>query len=178
MIDQILADIGTQLRAQLPWVTETLAIARQDTSGVVFLQRPEGYSGIDDNRPGRLYFRFRDGWDASYSQASLISGPDTKTTEHIRAVLMHTCSNEHEIARFLALGLMNARNNAAAFGRYSTNVLRRSTDLQEIVKQETKNTEGLGNDRLRLCMVDFDVTYRDAVLTGDPTCIPACNVCG
>lgn len=178
MIEDILNDIGAQLRAQLPWVTETVAVARQDVRGVVLMEKPEQYAGIDDTKIGRVYFRFRDGWDATYAGARQISGPDTTTTEQIRGVLVTRCKNIHEIARFLALGIMNARNHAdPKFGRYFTTVLRRSTDKPFIVEQETKGAGDMKNDDIRLVMVDFDVTYRDAVLTGEPTCVPPCNGC-
>lgn len=177
MIDEILADIGTQLRGQLPWVTETVSVARQDVRGVVLVESPEQYAGIDDTKPGRLYFRFRDGVDAVYSAARLTSAPDITTTEKIRAVFMCRCKNINEIARFLVLALMNVRNESASFGRYYTTVLTRSTDKNHIIEQETKMTTETRDDALQLVMVDFDVTYRDAVLTGTPTCVPACHVC-
>ena len=175
MIHTIIADIAAKLQAQLPWVKSTCAIARQDPStGVILIENPEEYAGIDDRRDGRLYFRFREGWETLYTDARMVSGPDTTTTKRMRAVLTHFCDNEHEIARFTGLALMNARNHAM---RYEVRLRTDTTDKQFIIAQEAKVQAGTNNDRIRLWMVDFDVTFRDAVLTGEPTCLPTCHVC-
>lgn len=173
MIDQIVLDICEKLKVQLPFVKSTQHIARQDPKGIILLEQPEEYAGIDDRADGKLYVRFRDGFDVMFSAARLISGKDTTTTTMLRGVFMHYCDNEIEIARFLSFGIMACENHAL---RYSVNLRRMSTDKQFILQQETKQPGGWPENKLRLIMVDFDVTYRDALLM-EAACVPECHVC-
>lgn len=173
MIDQIVLDIATQLKAQLPFVKSTQHIARQDPTGIILLEKPEEFAGVDDRKDGKLYFRFREGWDIMFTAARLTSAPDTTTTARMRGVYMHFCSNEHEIARFLSFAIMACVNHNL---RYSVNLRTMSTDKQFILQQETKQEGGWPENNLRLIMVDFDVTYRDALLV-EAACVPDCHVC-
>ena len=173
MIEQIISDMAAQLMAALPFVKEVKHIARQDPTGILTKENPEEWAGIDDRNEGRLYIRFRDGWDESVENGSLISAANMKVTARMRGVFMHRCDNELPIARFLAFGILNCENHAL---RYSVRVRNKSTDRQFIYAQETKRDDGMKDDRLRLIMVDFDVTYKDALLT-TPECVPECDVC-
>lgn len=173
MIAAIVSDIASKLTAQLPFVKSVVHIARQDPSGIILLELPEEYAGIDDRHDGKLYIRFREGWEMLFSDARLTSAPDTTATARLRGVFMHYCENDTEIARFLSYAIMACENHSM---RYSVKLRTMSTDKQFIVAQETKRPNGIPEDRLRLIMIDFDVTYRDAILvTGD--CLPECHVC-
>ena len=173
MIDKIATDIATQLLATLPFVKEVKHIARQDPSGILIKEGPEEWAGIDDRKEGRLYLRFRDGWDEMIASGTLISARNMESTARLRGVFMHYCDNELEIARFLAFGIMNCVSEPL---RYRVRVRSKSTDKQFIYAQETKRTEGMKDDTLRLIMIDFDVMYKDALLL-NPECLPACDVC-
>lgn len=176
MIVEVIADIGQKVKAQLPWVVDVQSIARQDPTGIIVFFDPEQWVGIDDRETGRMYVRYRDGWDALFSDARLTSVQDTTATYRMRAVFMHTCTNEDDIARFLSYSIMGATNYEL---RYAVRLRSVSTDKQFIVKQEMKTPDeqsGVPNDNLRLVMVDFDVTMRDSVLNGTE-CIPPCNGC-
>lgn len=177
MIDTILDSIATQVKQTCSWVKVTKHIARQDpASGIVLLERPEEWVGIDDQHDGRMYFRFRDGWDMTFSDARLISGKANKSTARMRGVLLHYCTNQHEIARFTSFAILNSQGYGDP--RYSVILRSMSTDKQFITKQETKKDDfNVKDDRLRLVMVDFDVFYKDAILLGDPVCLPTCDGC-
>lgn len=173
MIDEIAADIALKVQAQLPYVTAVKYLARQDPSGVLVKEDAEEWVGIDDRTDGAMYIRLRDGWEESYTNASLTSAPNMEATAYLRAVFMHRCGNEIPIARFLALALMNSRNHSM---RYATKLRRKSTDKQFIYGLETKRDDGMPNDTLRLVMIDFDVTYKESAVEGTD-CIPNCHVC-
>lgn len=172
MIEAIVTDIAQKVQATLPFVTATKYIARQDPTGIITLERPEEWLGVDDAKAGRLYFRFRDGWDAMFTPGTLISAPNVEETVRLRAVFMHYCTNEQEIARFLAYAILEARNHSI---RYSVRLRMKSTDKQFIFAAETKR-EGATANELRLVMIDFDVTYKDAITTTG-ACLPECDVC-
>lgn len=173
MIETIVADIAEKLLAKLPFVKDVRHIARQDPTGIIFIELPEEWAGIDDRHDGKLYVRFREGWDIVFADARMVSSKDTTTTARLRGVFMHYCENEHELARFLSFAIMAAENHSL---RYSVRLLSVSTDKQFIIAQETKQTEGKPENNLRLIMVDFDVTYRDALLLS-PECVPDCHAC-
>ena len=173
MIDEVIADIATKVKAQLPFVKTTQHIARQDPTGIILIERPEDWAGIDDRHDGNMYIRFREGWETMFSAAALVSAKDTTVTKRMRAVFMHYCTNEHEIERFLSFGIMNCVNHQL---RYTVTLRNASTDKQFILAQETKQTQGKPENRLRLVMVDFDVSYRDSLLTTG-ACVPNCDGC-
>lgn len=173
MIDQIVTDIAAQVTAKLPFVKGVKQIARQDPTGIITKEGPEEWAGIDDAEDGRLYIRFRDGWDRLFTDGRMISGENLQVTDRMRGVFMHYCENEHEIARALTFGILHSVNHSL---RYHVRLRTSSTDRQYIYKQETRREEGMKDDRLRLIMIDFDITYRDTMeLT--PECLPICRVC-
>lgn len=176
MIEECVIDIGQKVRAQLAWVTSWKSIARQDPKGVIVKFRNEEWVGIDDRKPGQAYCRFREGLDAVYSDAKMTSVQDTTATYRMRAVFMHYCTNEIEIARFFALSIMTAVGYDPI--RYNVRILRASSDKQWIIQQETKAPpeSGKPEDHLQLALVDFDVTLRDSVLDG-AACVVPCNPC-
>lgn len=173
MIEQIAADLSTRLRNTLPWVNEVLYIARQDPAGIILLEKPETYAGVNDQKPGRAYIRFREGWETAFTNGDLTSAPNLEVTSRLRLVYMHFYSNGLDLARFLANTLNSARSHTL---RYGVTLRQGSTDKQFIVGQEANADKGIPDDRLQLVMIDFDVTYRDAVSL-DPSCIPAGRVC-
>ncbi len=173
MIEIIAADIAQKLKAVLPFVTDVKYIARQDPSGIVMKENPEEPTGIDDRNEGGMYLRFRDGWDEMFTAGNLISGRNMIATARLRCVFMHACRNELEIARFIASAIMNCENHSL---RYGVKIRTKSTDKQFIYTAETKQKEGMKDNRLRLIMVDFDVTYKES-FPNDPKCIPSCDVC-
>lgn len=175
MVDTICAHIASQLTTQFSsWLNVVKYIARQDPTGVIVKEQPEEWVGINDAVPGHAYIRFRDGDDIVFSNGTLTSAPNMRSTARLRLVMFHRCDNEHEIARYLSFGLLNCRGYGQP--RYSVTVLRCSTDRQVIYREETKRDDGMRDDNLRLIRVDFDVAYRDGILDGE-TCIPPCNVC-
>lgn len=173
MIDEIIADIATKVKGSLPFVQSTQYIARQDITGIIHTDDEEAYSGIDDQKDGHLYFRFRDGMDETIVSGSLTSARNMEVTARMRAVFLHRCGNELPIARFLAFGIMSCENHAM---RYAVRVRAKSTDKVFIYQQETKQPKGPANNDIKLVMVDFDVTYKDGLIY-KPECVPACHVC-
>ena len=174
MIDQIAADMAGKLMAQLPYVKAVKYIARQDPTGIIVKEGPEEWVGVDDRNDGRLYIRFRDGWDGMFVEGRLTSAKNMSTIARLRAVYMHVYTNEHELARFLAYTILNCENHEL---RYAVRLRTWSTDKQFIVTQETKmEGKGIPDDNLRLIMVDFDVQYRDSLLL-TPACVPEGIVC-
>jgi hypothetical protein len=173
MIDTIVNDISIQLTSRIPWLVEVKSIGRQDPTGILVKEDGEEWIGIDDRWLGRMYVRFRDGAEMSYADARVTSAPNMTVTAKMRGVFMHNCKNEHNIARWLAYAISDARGYEL---RYRTALKASSTDKQHIYKEETKRQEGMKNNDLRLVLVDFDIVYRDAiVLTND--CIPDCHEC-
>lgn len=176
MIQQCAEDIGAKVMAQLEWVTAWKCIARQDPTGViVHFVGGEQWVGIDDRRSGAAYCRFREGVDAMFADAKLTSARDATTTYRMRAVFMHHCSNDTEIARFFAWSIMSAQNWDL---RYMVRLRSMSSDKQWILQQEAKKApdSGIPDDNLNLALVDFDVTVRDTILEG-ATCVPPCDAC-
>lgn len=174
MIDNIVASIAGQLTARLPWVVEVKSIGRQDPTGILVKEDGEEWIGIDDRWIGRMYIRFRDGMEMSYADAGVTSAPNVTATAKMRGVFMHNCKNEIEVSRWLTYTLGDARGYDEL--RYRTMLKASSTDKQYIYAQETKRSDGMKNNDLRLILVDFDIIYRDAiVLTND--CIPDCHEC-
>ena len=110
MIDQIVTDIAAQVTAKLPFVKGVKQIARQDPTGIITKEGPEEWAGIDDAEDGRLYIRFRDGWDRLFTDGRMISGENLQVTDRMRGVFMHYCENEHEIARALTFGILHSVN--------------------------------------------------------------------
>jgi hypothetical protein len=174
MIQTIVEHIGTQVVSQLPFVDAWKSLARQDVSGIIVKEQPEEWVGIDDRHVGTAYCRLRDGWDMTVVDGRLSSAPNMSSVAGLRSVFIHRCGNEHEIARYFAFAIMNARGYDAL--RYAVQVQRVSTDKQFIYQQETKRNDAIRSDDLRLVMVDFTVTYKDH-LSLTPECVPECHVC-
>lgn len=170
MFRKAVADISKRMCDTFPWVREVPGILRMDPKGILVLEGGETWKGIDDRSIGRVYIRYRDGWDALYDTEKLTScGSTMRATHRMRCVGMHLqkCDMADTVASFL-------RSCKDPSGGYSVKVLQATNDKQFVVTSETP-LNGIPDDRLRLFMVDFDLRVR--VSTFDPSCLPDCHEC-